>query len=103
VTHTARARLHKHELVLSDPSPLAQGFPGGDRDQRRGRGLGERERLRLAGYEALVDDLELLVSAGRGAEAAVAEVDLVAGPHARNLGTDALDDPGAVPAEHGRE
>lgn len=97
------AGLHQHRLTLADAGSLAQGLPRGDRHQRRGRRLDERQPSRFVRQETLVDNLDLLIGPGRRPETAVAEEDLVAGTHPRHGLPDALHDPGAVPPEDRRK
>ena len=92
-------RLHQHELVAGDAGPLTQCLPGGDRDERRGCSLDERQSLRLLRDIALVEHLELHVGAGRRSETAVTEVDVIAHSYPRHRRPDTLDDTGPIPSE----
>ena len=83
-----------------DVGDVDQGLPRGQRHQRHGGGLLERQRGRLEGDVVSVDGDVL----GEGADAQVARsgVDLVADLEAADVGADLGDDAGEVVAEDER-
>ena len=76
---------------------IEQQFPGGDRGEGKGGGLRERQRLRLAADDALVDQVEFRIGALAQDRAGVEH--LVARLEQRDVGTDRVDDAGGVIAE----
>jgi hypothetical protein len=101
VPDTTGAGLYQHSLALVNPGAFPLCLPCGDRDQRRGRRLDERQPSRLACQVTLVCYFDFLVGAGRGPEPSIAEIDLIPRLHASYGCSDGFHDPGAVPSEHG--
>ena len=85
--------------VPGQAKPVKQRLPGGDRGQRQRRRLGEAQRAGTVADDPLVDGLQLGVGALDGSTI-TGVPDLVAGLERRDLGTDRLDHPGRVEAEH---
>jgi len=77
--------------------PVEQQFPGGDRGQRQRRGFRKRQALRLAAYDAFVNQVKLRI--GALAENRAGIENFIAGLEQRRLGTDRIDDTRGVIAE----
>ena len=76
---------------------VEQQLPRRDRGQRQGCGLRERQRLRLAADDALVDQMKLRIGALALDRAGIEN--LIARLEQRDLGTDRIDDAGGVVAQ----
>ena len=76
---------------------VEQQFPGGDRGQRQGRGLRERQCFRLAADDAFVDQMKFRIGALALDRAGVKN--LVAGLEQGDIGTDGIHDAGGVIAQ----
>ena len=81
----------------ADVEPVEQRLPGGDRGQRQGRRLGERQRGGLPADDPLVDQVELGVAAGPRSRRR-RRLRPPAGTPVRPRGR--LHRPGGVPAQH---
>ncbi len=90
-----RARIDA--LARHGAEPVEQQFPGGDRGQRQRGGLRERQRLRLAADDALVDQMKFRVGALAQDRAGVKH--FVARLEQRDVGADGIDDAGGVIAQ----
>ena len=103
MTYAAGAGLHEHELALTEPGSSVESFPRRNGYEWRSRSLDETQFPRLFGQVVLIDHFEFFVRPRRRPEPAVAEIDLVSGAYPRYRRPGALDHPGPVPTQHGRQ
>ena len=77
--------------------PVEQQFPGGDRGEGKRGGLRERQCLRFAADDALIDQVKFRVGALPQDRARVEN--LIAGFEQRHVGANRIDHPGGIVAE----